>query len=124
MKTTTETVTRTQFVNSVNEVVRNYINNFFDYDGNAMLRVNPELLLVEVENGYAFQDDIEYSDEVVEDAAYAEGDATESNTDYQARQDYDYYEVRTFLTLDKEGHGTVNEEAVNRLADKYFTQRK
>lgn len=116
-------VTRQEFVNSVNEVVQNYIDNFYDYDANPMLRVNPDLLLVEVENGYAFQKDLGYSDEVIEDAAYAEGDATMSNTDNQAKQNYDYYEVRGFIAVDAEHQGHVDEKAVNALADKYFAAK-
>lgn len=112
--------TKSEFVTSVTEVVQNYIDNFYRFDKNPMLRVNPELKLVEVENGYAFRDDIEYSDEVVEQAAYAEGDVTESNTDFQASQDFDYYPVTEFFTVNAEGKGTVDAAAVNRLADKYF----
>lgn len=117
-----EIPTRTEFVNSVAEVVQNYIDDFFDFDNNPMLRINPDLKLVEVENGYAFQKDVGYSDEVIEDAAYAEGDATESATDNQAKQNFDYYPVTEFLTVSN-GQGKLNMEAINKLADKYFTAK-
>ena len=113
---------REEFTNSINEVVEEYIDTFYEYDKNPILRVNPDSLLVEVENGYAFQEDIGYDDEVVEEAAYAEGDATESATDNQAKQNFDFYPVREFVKVDKEGHGIVDSDAVSRLADKYATK--
>lgn len=111
---------RSEFTGSVIEVIQEYIDNFYEFDKNPMLRVNPELLLVEVENGYAFQQDIGYSDEVIEEAAYAEGDATESSTDYQAKQNFDYYPANDFVKVGADGQGTPDKEAIDKLADKYF----
>lgn len=111
---------REEFTQSVVNLVNNFIEDFFDFDSNPMLRVNPELKLVEVENGYAFQEDIGYSDEVIESAAAAEGDASESDDDFQAKQNFDYYPVREFVKVDSEGHGTPDTQAIERLADKYF----
>ena len=110
---------RNEFTTSVAEVVQNYIDDFFDFDKNPMLRVNPLLGLVEVENGYAFQEDTGYSDEVVEEAAAAEGDADMSNTDMQAKQNFDYYPVRLVIKVDDEGNGRPDMAAINRLADRY-----
>ncbi|MCH5220618.1 MAG: hypothetical protein J1F20_08625 [Muribaculaceae bacterium] len=111
---------RTEFTNSVIDLVNDYISDFYEFDGNAQLRVNPALLLVEIENGYAFQEDIEYSDEAVEEAAAAHGDADESATDFQASQDFDYYPVKDFIDISSDGKGSVNMTAVDKLADKYF----
>lgn len=113
-------VTREQFVNSVTEVVQGYIDNFYEYDENPTLRVNPDLLLVEVENGYGLLDDIDYSNMVIEEAANVGGDRSESDDDNHAKQDYDYYPARKFITVDSKGKGTVNKAAVASLADKYF----
>ena len=111
---------REEFVKSVKDLVQQYIDNFYEFDENPQIRVNPELLYVELENGYAFLDDIGYSDEVVENAAYAEGDATESSDDYQAKQDYEYYPVRAFLKKVGEHKAVPDEDAINGLADRYF----
>ena len=111
---------REEFINSVTEVVQEYIDTFYDFDKNPMLRVNPELLLVEVENGYGFQEDLGYSDEVIEEAAYAEGDATESATDNQAKQNFDYYPVREFIVVDSNHQGKPDMKAIEKLADKYL----
>lgn len=111
---------REEFIRSVTELVKNYIDNFYDFDSNPQLRVNPELLLVEIENGYAFQEDLGYSDEVIENAAYAEGDATESADDFQASQNYDYYPLSTLLRHESAGNAVPDEEAIDRVADNYF----
>lgn len=113
---------REEFTKSVATVVQEYIDNFSEYDKNPMLRVNPELLLVEVENGYAFRQDIEYSDEVVEQAAAAERPEFEDADDNQARQNFDYYPVRHFFTVDAQGFGHPDMNAIETLADKYFNQ--
>lgn len=115
-----ETATRAEFINSVKDVVQQYIDTFYEFDKNPMLRVNPDSKLVEVENGYAFQEDIGYDDEVIEEAAYAEGDATMSATDNQAKQNFDFYPVKDFIKVDKDHQGSPDEAAINRLADKYF----
>lgn len=112
---------RDEFKKAVTELVQRYIDNFASFDSNAQLRVNPALLLVEIENGYAFQDDIEYSDEVVENAAYAEGDETESASDFQASQDYDYYPIRTFFYVDDQHKGHPDDKVIEELVDKYFS---
>lgn len=113
-------ISKAEFVKSVNELVSNYIQDFFDFDANPQLRINPELLLVEIENGYAFQEDLGYSDEVIENAAYAEGDATESSDDFQAKQNYDYYPVKDFIERNADNQATVNTKAIDALATKYF----
>ena len=111
---------REEFVKAATELVQNYIQMFSQFDSNPQLRVNPELRLVEIENGYAYQDDIEYSDEVVENAAYAEGDATESASDYQAKQNYDYYPVRKLMKRISEHKFIPDKKAIEKIADKYF----
>lgn len=111
---------REEFVKSVVDKVQQYIDNFADFDLNPQIRVNPALLLVELENGYAFEEDIEYSDEVVESAAWAEGDATESADDFQASQNFDYYPVRSFIKMTSDHNGAPDMNAINRMADKYF----
>ena len=113
-------VTRQQFINSVAQVVQGYIDNFYTFDGNPMLRVNPDLLLVEVENGYGFRDDIDYSNMIIEEAAYVGGDRSESDDDNHAKQDYDYYPVKEFFTVDAQGKGKIDTKAIEALADKYF----
>lgn len=111
---------RQQFINSVATVVQEYIDNFSSYDKNPQLRINPELLLVEVENGNGYLRDIEYSDEVVESAAAAERPDYEDAMDYQASQNFDYYPVCDFFKVKSDGTGMPDLAAIERLADKYI----
>ena len=111
---------REEFTTSIKNLVSNYIDDFYDFDSNPQLRVNPELLYVEIENGYAFQEDLGYSDEVIEDAAYAEGDETESADDFQAKQNYDYYPVKDLLLHTADNKVIPNDKAIEGIADKYF----
>lgn len=111
---------REEFVQSVVGLVQQYIDNFSAFDGNAQLRVNPALKNVEIENGYAYLDDIAYSDEVIENAAYAEGDETESTDDFQAAQNYDYYPVRALFRMIGDHKAEPDMDAINGVADKYF----
>lgn len=111
---------REDFVDSVATLVQEFIDNFASFDENPQIRVNPELKYVEIENGYAYLDDIGYSDEVVENAAYAEGDATESADDFQARQDYDYYPVRALMKKTDAHHAVPDIEKIEKLANRYF----
>ena len=70
---------------------------------------------------YLIEGKVRVFDEVgVTVGAAAEGDADESATDNQAKQNGDYYPVTEFFTTDAEGKGTVNKEAIERLADRYF----
>lgn len=112
---------REEFVKSVTDLVQGYINNFYNFDSNPQLRVNPEMLYVEIENGYAYQDDLEYSDEVIENAAHAEGDATESADDFQAKQNFDYYPVRRLLKKTGEHSAVPSAEEIEKIADRYFS---
>ena len=113
-------MTREEFTKAVTELVQNYIDNFYNFDANPHLRVNPALKSVEIENGYAYQDDIEYSDEVIENAAYAEGDATESNSDFQASQNYDYYPVKKLLKHIGDHKAVPDHDAIAAVAAHYF----
>ena len=111
---------REEFVNACTDLVQRYIDNFYEFDSNPQLRVNPALLLVEIESGSAYLDDIAFSDEVIENAAYAEGDETESASDFQASQDYDYYPLKKLLKFISEHKAVPDKEAIENIADKYF----
>ena len=113
---------REEFAKAITDLVQNYINNFYQFDSNAQLRVNPELLYVEIENGNAYLDDIGYSEEVIENAAHAEGDATESASDFQASQDYDYYPVSTLIKHIDARTAVPDPEAIQKIVSTYFPQ--
>lgn len=103
-------------VNSIQE----YIDDFDRYGAGARLRVNPASHDVELENGYAIQEEIEDSDEAVENAAVAEGAATKEYTDYQVTQNPDFYPLRTLIKVDENGRGVPDPEAVDNIVANYY----
>lgn len=111
---------REEFITAIAGQVKKYIDLIDEYGENAQIRVNPPLLYVDLLSNKQFQQGIGFSDEVIENAAYAEGDETMSSEDYQATQDPDFYPVASLVK-----RGALNEllpdyEAINVLADKYF----
>lgn len=113
-------MTRQEFITSVEGQVRKYIYLKVDYEPNAQIRVNPTLLYVDLLSGRQFQQAIEFSDEVIENGAYGEGDETMSTDDYQASQDPDFYPVETLVKKSVLGEPIPDMDAINTLADKYF----
>lgn len=111
---------RDEFVESFRELVQTYINDWDQFDTNPQIRVNPNLLYLELVNGSDMLDDISDSEEAIEDAAYAQGDETESATDFQASQDPEFYPVKTFLKPDGSNNSIPDMEKINKVADKYF----
>lgn len=113
-------MTREDFIKTVHEQVQEYIDNFDRFDSNPQLRVNPELLFTDIINGSDMLNGIGYSEEAIEDAAYAQGDETESASDYQAKQDPDFYEVKKLLKPTGAHTSEPDDDAIGRIADTYF----
>ncbi len=111
---------RKEFTDYVASAVAQYLNNPSAYDGDPQIRVNPENLAIDMVNGSDLLKAIEYSDEAVEDAAGAEGDASESSTDFQSSQNPDFYPVRQLVAIEADGSRRVDHAAVETLADIYF----
>lgn len=113
-------MTREEFITAVAGQVKKYIDLIDEFGDNAQIRVNPPLLYVDLLSNKQYQQAIGFSDEVIENAAYAEGDETMSSEDYQATQDPEFYPVSTLIKK-----GTLNEmlpdyQAIEKLADRYF----
>lgn len=111
---------REDFTQTVHDLVQEYIDNFDRFDSNPQLRVNPELLFVDIINGRDMLNGIGYSEEVIENAAYAEGDETMSSSDYQAKQDPDFYEVKKLLKPSGPNSSIPDDEAIEKIANTYF----
>lgn len=118
-----DTINRDAFITSVEGQVKKYIYLKIDYDPNAQIRVNPELKLVDLLSGKQFQQAIGFSDEVIENGAYGEGDETSSADDYQASQDPDFYPVSTLVKKGVLGELLPDMDAIQKLADNYFTKK-
>ena len=113
---------REEFVKAVTDLVQEYIDNFDRFDSNPQIRVNPELLYVEAIDGSAMLEGIGDSDEAIEDAAYAHGDETMSATDYQAKQDPDFYPIKELLKPTGPNTSAPDADKINQLADNYTFQ--
>lgn len=110
---------RNEFIKAVTDLVQEYIDNFDRFDSNPQIRVNPELLYVEAIDGNAMLEGIGDSDEAIEDAAYAHGDESMSATDYQAKENPDFYPIKTLLKVSGPHSSVPDPEAIAKLADNY-----
>ena len=109
--TLTDTITR---------LVNEYIDNFDRFDSNPQIRVNPAKLSATLVNGSDMTAEIEDNDEAIEDAAAADGLATEDAADYQVSQNPDFYSVKQFLQVTPSGATIPNPVAIKNIAKKYF----
>ena len=111
---------RDEFVKSISELVEEYISDWDRFDSNPQIMVNPALYLVELVDGKDMLQNIADSEEAIEDAAYAQGDETESASDFQASQDPDYYPVKKLMKASGPGVSVPDMDAINAVADRYF----
>lgn len=112
---------RKEFEKVVTDNVQLYIDNFDRFDTNPQLRVNPVSLRVDIVNGSDFINEIEDSDEAVEDAAAAQGMESNEATDYQANQNPDFYPVKPLL--EPKGKTSVpSEKKIDDIVRIYFRE--
>ena len=112
---------RKTFVKAVADLVQEYIDNFDRFDSNPQIRVNPELLFVEAIDGSAMLEGIGDSEEAFEDAAYAVGDETMSASDFQEKQDPDFYPIKNLIKPSGHNVSVPDEVAIEKIADEYFS---
>ena len=111
---------KSEFVEAVTGLVWVYINNEDLQGRNAQITVNPELLYVDLITEEEFQDSLLYSQEVIENAAYAHDAAQYEAEDYQASQNPDFYPAWKLLTKDAEGKTVPDDAAIAAMAANYF----
>lgn len=112
-------MTREDFIKDITAKVQLYIDNFDRFDSNPQLRINPFNLHSELVNGSDLYAEIEDSDEAVENASAAVGGASEEYTDYQVKQNPDFYPVKKLLQATKDSD-VPSGVAIARIADIYF----
>ena len=111
---------RKTFVKAVTDLVQEYIDNWDRFDSNPQIRVNPELLYVEAIDGNAMLEGIGDSEEAFEDAAYADGDETMSASDFQEKQDPDFYPIKDLLKPVDHNLSVPDIDKIEKIADSYF----
>lgn len=111
---------RNEFVEAVEGLVWEYINNVDMLGKNAQIRVNPELLYVDLFSEKEYLEGIADSEEAIEDAAAAIGPADSEAADYQAAQNPDFYPAGTLVKKDADGKTVPDHEAIEKIASTYF----
>lgn len=111
---------KSEFIEAVTGLVWVYINNEDLQGRNAQITVNPELLYVDLITEEEFQDALLYSEEVIENAAYAHDAAQYEAEDFQAAQNPDFYPAWKLVTKDADGKTVPDEEAIASMAANYF----
>ena len=111
---------RKTFIKAVTDLVQEYIDNWDRFDSNPQIRVNPELLYVEAIDGSAMLEGLGDSEEAFEDAAYAQGDETMSASDFQEKQDPDFYPIKDLLKQVGHNLSVPDSDKIEAIADNYF----
>lgn len=112
---------KSEFTEAVTGLVWVYINNTDIKGKNAQIRVNPELLYVDLLSEKEFLDAIAYSQEAIENAAYAHDAAQYEAMDYQAAQNPDLYPAQTLIKKDEAGKTVPDPAKIEELAANYFS---
>ncbi len=115
-------MTKEDFINAIVHAVTLYTNSPEYFDSDPKLRINPATLDVVAVNGKDSLTDIAFSEEAIEDGAYAEGDATESSADFQASRNPDFFAIREYVRKDSDGHLHPDKRKINTLANSYFPE--
>lgn len=113
-------IDRKTFVKAVTDLVQEYIDNFDRFDDNPQIRVNPELLYVQAIDGRAMLEGIGDSEEAFEDAAAAQGDETMSASDYQEKENPDFYPIKELLKPSGPHTSVPDIDKIEKIADEYF----
>lgn len=108
-----------EFVKLICSLVEEYIDNFDMFDSNPQIRVNPVSLDAALVNGSDMLSELEDSNEAVEDAAGARGAETEDASDYQVKQNPDFYPVKELLRVSDVEKTGPDAAKIESLAAKY-----
>ncbi len=115
-------MTRDDLIKAITHAVLEYAKAPEFFDANPQLRINPASLEVTAVNGNDYYEEIEDSDEVVENEAAADGAENEEAEDFQAAQNPDFYALKRYVHTDSEGKLTPDEKAIEKLATEYLAK--
>lgn len=110
---------RTEFINAVTNAVRDYIIDRENFDLDPQLKVDPVTLVAIPVNASEMLNTLAENEENVEIEAAADGERSEMYADNQARQDADFYPLRTLVNRDVDGNMVPDMKAVMAVADNY-----
>lgn len=113
-------MTRKEFKKSIEDNINFYINNFYRFDSNPQLRINPDSLVVTAVNGSDILSEIGDNDEALEAAAAAHGQASQEASDFQVTQNPDFYALKPLLKTTADGGTVPDPTAVENIVETYF----
>lgn len=114
-------MTREDFTKTLEGVVRQFIDYPADFGPDPQLRINPLTLAVTIVRASDRLAEIEDSNEAVEDAAGAQGAASEDGTDFQVTQNPDFYPLNRLISWGESP--SPDHKAIASLVDTYFRNR-
>lgn len=109
-----------EFIDAVTAAVNRYLADTALYDFDPQVRVNPVTLSVNLINSREKLAEIAESVETLESAAGAQGEMEEETTEYQVRQNPDFYPVKKLIREGTDGSATPDEEKITAIAAEYF----
>ena len=110
---------KNEFIEGITGLVWVFINNEDLQGKNAQIRVNPELLTIDLFTEKEFLQGLADSQETIENAAYAHDAAQYDAADYQAAQNPDFYPALSLVTTNEEGKKIPNPAAIEAIAANY-----
>lgn len=113
-------MTREEFKKTVEDNINIYINNFYRFDSNPQLNINPDTLVVTLENGSDSLTDRADNEEALEAAAASHGMASQEASEYQVTRNADFYAVKPLLEATRDGGTRPKESAVEAIVQNYF----
>lgn len=114
-------MTKEEFVGRITDLVNNYIEYYTGGKGdNPQIRINPASLYTTFVADRDQLLDIGYSDEAIEEAAAADDAAYADAMDNQARQNPDYYPIKSLVITDDSGKQRPDSNAIEAIVNTYF----
>lgn len=112
-------MTRKEFIEKAVGAVQEYIDNFYRFDSDPQLRINPAIADITLTDSNALRSAIEDSDEAIENAAAAHGMANQEAMDFQASVNPEFIAVKTLLRTLPDGTTVPDTDAIASLAARY-----
>lgn len=114
-------MTRNKLIDKITSLLDVYVDNIDSFDHNPQLRINPANYDLTIVNGSDMLEEIEDSNEAIEDAASADGAENEDSTDYQVKQNPEFYPVKKLIKEDAEGKFIPDKITISGFASNYFS---
>lgn len=114
-------MTRDKLIDKITSLLDVFIYNMDCFDNNPQLRVNPLSFDLTIVNGSDMLEEIENSNEAIEDSAGSDGMENEDSTDYQVKQNPDFYPVKNLIEEEQEGKFIPDKKAISDFASNYLS---